>query len=211
VRANFVVPLAEDCQGGHKLACVADNDWVEALLECAEQSLDASIHPGAAHGRAFMANADEGERRMEQTGCELRGVVGADCARLAVFADRDKEVAQKRPGVGPGDQPRGDRQARAVVDDAKDIVGVAISIAFAGKVESPFSVDRNFDRLARSEFLSPCFDRVAMEKHDLVNIAFADRLFLRMDAVEGVGEFGEAEAREMGAQANQVFDDGPKC
>ena len=140
MRTHVVVPGAEVSEREVQLLLAIDRPRIELLLEGAEETLDASVHPRTVRLGSLVADSQDGERQGKEPGREGAIVVGADGARQAVALDRVQERAEDGDRRSSSQCDQRDGNAAAVIDDAEDGMDHAFVVRLAGEVETPDAV-----------------------------------------------------------------------
>ena len=202
---NRVVPEPERRQQPVQRESVFRHDLVQLLLQGQEQAFDAPVLPRLAGSAEFVADAQVRQALLEDGAPEDLRIVGAQEARLAEQFDRQRNFPQDRRGSGVFQPFKNEIQARAVIDDAQDVVIGAGSIPLAGAIEAPAQVGQSWSsetipgRTAYglhvgTVFLHPGIDGVQAHRHAA----------MRMQAIERV--HGAAIAAGLGMQAQHFLD-----
>lgn len=143
MRANVVVPVAEDGEVDVELSNVGHLPLIELLLEGAEQTFDPAVLPGAAGRGALVADAKMPQPLAEDFGGEYCFVVGTDGLRLAVGADGVFQAGEQCAGSFAGQCLQMQQGTTAVIDNAEQVMQSTLGVGFAGEVYTPDAVARD--------------------------------------------------------------------
>ena len=142
MRAHVVVKEPEINQSRIQPIAAIDDQLIEAVFQSAEETLDASIHPGRRQGAALMLDPKPPKPEAKQARRDARLVIDANRFGYAELLDHVKPRAQQRERgfVFEGRKMQG--RTRTMIDDAENRMHVTHPVALAGQVDTPANIAR---------------------------------------------------------------------